>query len=70
MIAKETTGRFNFIELASRHAQLSAQYSEHARLYEGLLANAYRDAAAAHQRLSVIFEKEAKETLRAVDKAI
>ena len=60
MNTEETTGRFNFIELASRHAQLSAQYSEHARLYEGLLANAYRDAAAAHQRLSVILEKEAR----------
>jgi hypothetical protein len=61
MTQDETTGRFNFVELAAQHARLSAQYSEHAALYEGNLANAYRDAAAVHQRLSVILERKARE---------
>jgi hypothetical protein len=61
MTQDETTGRFNFIDLAARHAQLSAQYREFAALYEGNLANAYRDAAAAHQRLAVILERKARE---------
>ena len=62
MMQDETTGRFNFIDLAARHSRLSQQYREFAALYEGNLANAYRDAAAAHQRLSVILEREAKGT--------